>query len=318
MDRSALLQKYLASAKRPLIAVVGPTASGKTAFSINLAKEIAAQSSAHGWQGAEVVNADARQLYKGMDIGTAKITKEEADGVPHRLIDVLDPKDKLTVGMYKQMAEKEIDAILERKHVPLLVGGSMLYVSSVVDGLIPLPAADADLRARLEAEYDVDEGKTLHRRLSRQDPVTAETIHRNNRPSTIRAVEILELTGQAPSAIKTKTEVPYNVLLFGMRWPREKLVHRIDARTKILFAAGWITEVRKLLASGYTLEDPGMKSHGYREIAAAIIAHPDWDDAQIGEDKDLVDTINKNTRQYAKRQMTWWKPDSRIHWIDPV
>lgn len=316
MDWKPLLAAHLASVARPLLAVLGPTASGKTAFSIDLCEEIARTSAAHGWLGAEVINSDSRQLYRGLDLGTAKATAQETRGIPHRMMDVLDVREEATVAWYKERAEAEIEDVLRARKVPVLVGGSMLYISALIDGLIPLPPADPEIRSRLSAEYDRDQGKALHARLAAADPASAKTFHRNNKPSIVRAAEILEITGKPPSAVKEKGEVPYDLLLFGLRRPRTQTVARIDARTPLLLAGGWVTEVRALLQAGVRLEDPGMKSHGYREVASVILEHPEWTDAQVAEDPALIARIAQVTRHYAKRQMTWWRGDERIRWID--
>src|SRR3989344_3598919 len=156
--RQPPLLRHLQTAQRPLIVVLGPTASGKTGFSLDLADEIARTAGTHGWQGAEIVNADSRQLYRGLDVGTAKIRPDEMQGIPHHLFSVLDPQQEVTMAWYREQATKAIDDILSRHRVPILVGGSMLYVSAVIDGLEPLPAVDPELRKRLERGYDMDHG----------------------------------------------------------------------------------------------------------------------------------------------------------------
>lgn len=319
--------RHISTAKRPLIAVLGTTASGKTALSIRMARFIAQTAGQHPWNGAEVVNADSRQLYRHLDIGTAKITAQEMEGVPHHLLDLLDPREEVTISWYKEHAQKAIDDILSRGKVPLLAGGAMLYVSAVIDGLMPLPAADEELRVRLRAEYDRDGGVTAYARLKEADPESAATFHPNNRFSVIRALEILETTGQRPSEVKQKADVPYDVLPLCIRWPREKIVQRIDERTRLLLHGGWIEEVWRLLARGYTETDPGMKSHGYRDVCAAIrrIAaekgvaiegEPPAFLRELYDDPPLYDTIAQQTRQYAKRQMTWWNGRENVVWID--
>ncbi len=190
----AILETYLTDAKKPLIVVLGPTASGKTAFSIELAKHVAAMG---GSKTVEILNADSRQLYRFLDIGTAKVTDQEKDGVPHHLLDMLAPEQEVTIAWYKEAAERAIAEIHARGNVPVLVGGSMLYISAVIDGLEPL-ASDPALRARLEGEYDADGGKALYARLQEIDPDTASAFHPNNKPYVIRAMEIFETTGEAP------------------------------------------------------------------------------------------------------------------------
>ena len=300
----------LANAESPLIVVLGPTASGKTAFSIALAQYISSLG-----RKAEVINADSRQLYRFLDIGTAKVSPKEMAGVPHALLNVLDPKEEATAGWYQEEVRPIIQNMQERGVVPLLVGGSMLYISSVIDALTMAPVPDTALRARLIEEYDKDEGVSLYNRLLEIDPEAAEGIHRHNKPRLVRAVEIYELLQEPKSEAVPKTELrsgdsvtPYDLLIFGMQWDRETLCKRIDTRTKAMFEEGWVEEVEDLLKQGYSADDPGMKSHGYREIISFMEGSLDDLDA-------LQEIIAAKTRQYARRQMSWWKGDSRIQWL---
>ncbi len=295
---------FLETAKRPLLVVLGPTASGKTAFSVELALALKASGKT-----VEVINADSRQLYKGMDIGTAKITVEEMKGVPHLLFSIIEPSEDITAAKYQRMATEAIQAVQARGAIPMLVGGSMLYISSIIDGLQPLPAKDDALRAELEAAYAKDDGASLFAELSDIDPASAKIIPRENKPYVIRAVEIHRLTGKPKSAQLTASCCPYDLLIFGMDVPRALLTERIDKRTTALVRSGWVDEVKRLLAEGYSLESPGMKSHGYPEMTRAIL---DGVDPLSTEP-----VIAAKTRQYAKRQMTWWKHDARIQWVRP-
>lgn len=328
---------HLATAKRPLIVVLGPTCSGKTGFSIRLAQHI--QESGRSWprnpgidrrahssatlgtgSGAllcEIINGDSRQLYTDLTIGTAKITSDEMQGVPHHLFDVLEPSEEVTIAWYQQQATKVIDDILDRGHVPILVGGSMLYISAVIDGLQPLPPVDPDLRKKLEAEYDQDQGRSLYAKLQEIDPETAAAFHPNNKPYLIRAMEMFEATGEAPSKQKKQSGSDYDLLMFGMQWDRKALTDRIEARTKLLLQNGWIEEVQRLRERGYDASTPAMKSHGYREVLAAMERAESEGRSidSVKEDRELIEAIDAKTRQYAKRQVTWWKSDARIHWI---
>lgn len=261
--------RHIVTAQKPLLVILGPTASGKTAFSLEVARFLsqhaphpaavaAACTLPRGEGKAEIINADSRQLYKYLDIGTAKITSEEMGNTPHHLFSVLDPKEKVTVGWYKREAEKVIDEVLARGNIPILVGGSMLYISAVTDGYV--------------------------------------------------------FTGRGG---KRRTPVPYDILILGLHWPRAELVRRIGERTCSSLSPrerdnpkNWISEVSWLLTHGYTVSDPGMESCGYREIAAWILGGKKEDSFQS-----LVESIDIATRRYAKRQMTWWKNDARIHWI---
>jgi tRNA dimethylallyltransferase len=210
---------------------------------------------------------------------------------------VLDPTVVVRVAWYKEKATEVIREVLGRKRVPVLVGGSMLYISSIVDGLEPLPQSDASVRARLEAEYDKDDGWTLYERLEEVDPKTAASFEQQNRQYVVRALELYELTGKPASELKGTVPCPFDVLIFGLSWPREQITERIDRRTSELLAAGWIEEVEGLLDRGYTAMDPGMKSHGYREVMA-------WLRSEEPNREELERVIAAKTRQYAKRQMT--------------
>jgi len=307
-----LVRDHVLKSYKPLIVVLGMTASGKTKFSLQLAhyidKELK-EDFAEWKSGAEVVNADSRQLYRGMNIGTAKITEEEMDKIPHHLIDVLDTQEEVTAAWYKKEAERLIGEIQERNNVPILVGGSMLYISAIIDGLVPLDAADPALRSDIEEEYESDRGVTLHKQLMDVDPKTAAAFHHHNKPYVVRATEIHRMTGKKPSEAKAAKECHYDLLMFGMHWSKNDIDERINKRTEQLFDQGWIQEVEQLLENGVMSADPGMKATGYREIAGWL-AHPESMDRE-----ELIERISKKTRQYAKRQMTWWKSDERIQWL---
>lgn len=303
-----LVTELLGRSIQPLIVVLGPTASGKTNFSIDLAHFIREQQPT-GWMDAEIINADSRQLYRYMNIGTAKITEEEKRGIVHNLFDVLEPTEDVSIAWYKEKATEMIDDCHGRRVVPILVGGSMLYISAVVDGLDPLPPADPELRAKLEKEWDIDDGWTLYDKLVSIDPVTAKNFQAQNKRYVVRALELYEKTGVIPSLLKKTIPPPYQILQFGMHWPREFLTERINLRTKQMLDNGWISEVEGLLDRGFTARDFGMKSHGYKEIMAWL--QSDEQDKEL-----LAETIASKTRQYAKRQMTWWGDDDRIRWID--
>ncbi|MDD3897236.1 MAG: tRNA (adenosine(37)-N6)-dimethylallyltransferase MiaA [Candidatus Peribacteraceae bacterium] len=331
-----LVSSFLAGARRPLIVILGPTASGKTGLSLEVAKWIArkddrmspfdrAQGDMRSLRCAEIVNADSRQLYRGLDIGTAKITEEERQGIAHHLLDVLDPDEEAAAGWYQSQAEETITSIRKAGHVPLLVGGSMLYVSAVMDGLTLAPVPDPALRKRLLREYEQDAGETLYRRLTQIDPESAGKIHLRNKPHLIRAVEIYELLGGPKSKSVPTSELrsgkkdeqkmctnnEHDLLILGIKLPQDVLDRRINERVRQMFADGWVAEVQSLLAAGYGADAPAMKSHGYREIIAFLTAgEPASLDA-------LQDTIAAKTRKYARGQMKWWKHDPRIHWVGP-
>lgn len=281
--------------------VLGPTASGKTKYALDLCATLNGN--------AEIINADSRQLYKFFDIGTAKIRDDEKQGISHHLFSVLDPKEPVTIAWYQEKANALIAEIHARGNMPVLVGGSMLYISSVIDGLRPLPEADPELRKELEALYDQDDGWALFDELSKVDPETAKSFDKANKQYVVRAVELYRLTGFPPSQLKKTVPPDFQTTMLGLEWPRDELVKRIDQRTRELLNEGWIEEVESLLERGYTEHDPGFKSHGYREIAQ-------WLRSDEQNKDQLFELIAAKTRQYAKRQMTWWKDDDRIKWID--
>lgn len=299
------LQEFIATSSRPLIVVLGPTASGKTSFSIELASHLG---------DVEIINADSRQLYKYLDIGTAKITKNDMRGIPHHLLDVVDPKQEVTAADYQTMAEEAIRAIRSRGKTPMLVGGSMLHISSIIDGLRFPSAPDSDLRQRLSAEYDADGGARLYAKLKEIDPETAEAFSVANKPYVVRAMEIWESTGEKPSIVRTRGDSAHDLFIIGIMRSAKELSHRIEERTTAMMEGGWIEEVRGLLERGYGPDDPGMKSHGYREIMG-FLSHGSQAHHDIAF---LAKTIATKTRQYAKRQMTWWRRDQRINWIVPA
>lgn len=298
------LDAFLAAKQeKPLIVVLGPTASGKTALSIHIAKYLESQK-----RSAEIINADSRQCYRFLDIGTAKILEKEMQGVPHHLFDLLDPKEECTVSWYAAEATKAIEEILARENIPILVGGSMLYISSIIDGLESMTASDPVVRKKLSDEYDIDEGVALHARLQKVDPESAAVIARQNKVYVLRALEIFETTGKPKSAQKMKSACPYDLLILGLEADPEELRSRINSRTAAMLKSGWIEEVQSLLDRGYTAEDPGMKSHGYRDIIERVRVR----DEGSG---DLCEKIASQIRRYAKRQRTWWRGDDRIKWI---
>lgn len=300
--RSLLRSFFDLRPPRPLIAVIGPTASGKTALSLTIAKTIKETFSLS----AEIVNADSRQLYRSLDIGTAKIATEEMRGIPHHLFSVLDPREECSIAWYQVKANEVIRGVQSHGNVPILVGGSMLYVSSIIDGLEPLPAPDKALRERLEKRYDEDGGESLYRELQSVDPISAEAIDRRNKVYVIRALEIFHATGKPKSAQRRASGCPYDLLMLGVLPPAD-LKSRIIQRTEAMFALGWADEVRGLLKQGYGPDDPGIAATGYRAVMECV---------QEGRDPlMLTEAIARETVQYAKRQMTWWRGDERIMWV---
>ena len=286
----------------PLIVVLGPTASGKTAFSISLAKTLLARGIR-----TEVINADSRQFYRFFDIGTAKISEQDMEGIPHHLLSVLDPTEPCSIAWFQEEARRVIKEIRSRAAIPVLVGGSMLYISALIDGFQPI-ASDSELRKTLSEKYDDDGGTSLMKRLQEVDPVSAAGIPIQNKVYLVRALEIYDATGTPKSELKVQSGSIYDVLMIGLFREPDVLKKSIEERTMKMLTGGWIEEVRLLRASGYTSTHPAMESFGYREISAAL----DRDDLDLQK---LAIDISRKTQQYAKRCMTWWRRDTRIHWL---
>ncbi len=289
-------------AKPPLVALVGPTAVGKTELSLQLAERL----------NAEIISADSRLFYRGMDIGTAKPTAEERARVPHHLIDVADPDDAWSLTRFQRAAARTIAQIHARGRLPLLVGGSGQYVRAVTEGWQP-PAVQPDprLRAVLEemAQARGDGGPYwLHEALARLDPAAAERIDPRNLRRTVRALEVILASGRPFSAQRRRVPVPWRVLVIGLTRPRPELYARVDARIEAMFAAGLLDEVSALLAAGYAPDLPAMSSIGYRECVAVLRG-----ELTVAEAKALM---RRQTRAFIRRQANWFKADDpRIHWF---
>jgi len=284
----------------PLIAVVGPTAAGKTAIAIRLAEEFA----------GEIVSADSRQIYHGMDIGTAKPTAEERARVPHHLIDIVDPDEEFHVAQFQAAAYAAIDDIRRRGKVPFLVGGTGQYVRAVIEGWqIPPAPPDPDLRARLRAEAEEHGSEHLHRRLAQIDPVAAASIHPNNVRRVIRALEVYAATGRPISEWQQKRPPAYRILQIGLTMERQALYERIDARVDRMIAEGLVEEVRGLLESGYTFDLPAMSSLGYGEFAPYFQGESTLDE--------VVQAIKHATHRFVRHQYNWFSEDDpNTHWFD--
>ncbi len=281
---------------RPLIAIFGPTAVGKTALSIKLAEQL------HG----EIVSADSRQVYRGMDIGTAKPTADEQRRVPHHLIDVVDPDETFTLSEYQHFAYAAIADIHARGHVPFLVGGSGLYVRAVLEGLtIPRAAPNHARRAELEHEGAV----RLYAHLQQLDPAAAAKIDPRNKRRVIRAIEVCETTGKPISAQQKREEPNYRVLRIGLTLPREELYRRINARVDQMIAAGLVDEVRGLIARGYSTDVPAMSGLGYRQIELHLRESISLEEA--------IRMLKRDTRRFVHHQYSWFRlEDARIRWFD--
>ena len=283
---------------RPLIIILGATGVGKTSLAIELAQRL----------GGEIIGADSRQIYRYMDIGTAKPTAEQRALIPHHLIDIVAPDVKLSLAQYQDAAYRAIDDVLERGKAPFLVGGSGQYISAVEEGWsIPRVPPNRELRAELErfaAEYS---RAALHERLRQVDPVSAERIHPNNTRRVIRALEVHLLTGKAISALQAKRPPPYRICRLGLQLPRAILYKRVDARVEAMIAAGLVDEVARLLDMGYDRALPSMSGLGYREIGAHLLDGWTLDEA--------IARTKFNTHEFIRGQDVWFRGhDNGILW----
>ena len=284
-----------------LLCLLGPTAVGKTEIAIQLAQHL----------NAEIISVDSRQIYKQMDIGTAKPTPEEQQAARHHLIDCVDISQPFSVADYQSLADTAIADIQNRGKQVILVGGAGLYFRAVVDGLFEGPDADTALRERLEQEAAQRGVDVLHERLHACDPASAERIHPNNVVRVIRALEVYELTGTPMSEHQQQwhQENPrYPFIAFCLTMPRALLYQRIEQRVEVMLANGLIAEVESLLAAGYTRDSVALRSFGYKELIAYLDGHCTYLEA--------VEQLKQNTRRFAKRQLTWFRKDTRIEWVD--
>jgi len=279
-----------------LVVVAGPTASGKTSLGITLAQTFA----------GEIVSADSRQVYRGLDIGAAKVTPEERALVPHHLLDVADPTEMYTVARFQQEAIAAIDAILTRGHQPFLIGGSPHYIQAVVDHLaIPPIEPQPALRAQLEARPLTD----LLAELERLDPVCASTIDRQNPRRVIRALEVCLVTGRPFSEQRQMADPLYDCLQLAINWPRPELYARIDARVDERMQQGMIAEVRGLLAQGVSHERLQAFGLEYRFISRLLCS-------EFADEAEMVQRLKFAIHDFTRRQLTWFRKDTRLTWID--
>lgn len=287
---------------KPLVILTGPTAVGKTNLSIGLAKRI----------NGEIISADSMQVYRKMDIGTAKIMPEEMDGVPHHLIDVLDPKEPFNVVLFKELATKAMDEIYARGRIPVIVGGTGFYIQAVLyDIHFDENDDDKSYRTYLEQLAEKHGNLYLHQMLEKVDPASAAAIHYNNRKRVIRALEFYKETGipiSEHNEKESKRISPYNFEYFVLNDDRQKLYDRIDRRIDIMLEAGLLDEVKLLVSEGYSRELVSMQGLGYKEIIDYIQGRCTLDEA--------VYTLKRDTRHFAKRQITWFKREKHVTWVD--
>ena len=284
------------SLQTPLVAIVGPTAIGKTSLSLHLAAQ---------FQG-EVISGDSRQVYRKMDIGTAKPTKSELSQIPHHLIDIIDPDDEYSLAIYLRNARVAVDDVVSRHKLPIVVGGTGQYVEGLIQGWqVPRVPPHPELRDKLESQAKEGGLALLVEELLSLDRDTANRIDLQNPRRVIRAIEVARTSGTSPSQIPPA----FNPIIVGLTMDRGKLDLRINCRTDAMITQGWVGEVKELLNQGYSLDLPSMSSLGYRELAQHL------NDGLVLEE--AVKEIKRRTRRFARKQYTWFKPtDPRIHWFD--
>lgn len=287
---------------KSLIVLAGPTAVGKTALSINLAKAL----------DAEIISADSVQVYKKLDIGSAKITQEEMDGVTHHLIDVLEPDEDFNVALFKEMVKAAIDKVHANGHVPILAGGTGFYIQAVLKDVdFSEGESDPEIRSRLEIEAEAIGNIAMHNRLAEIDPESADSIPAGNLKRVIRALEYYEITGERISehnATEKMKQSPYDYRFFVLNDDRDKLYERIDKRVDIMMRDGLLSEVTDLKNAGISRDAVSMQSLGYRQIMNYL-----YDECSLEE---AVYQIKLQTRHFAKRQLTWFKREKDTIWVN--
>lgn len=285
--------------KKKLLVIVGPTAIGKTALSIEIAKK---------FQG-EIISADSSQVYRYMDIGTAKATKDEMQNIPHHLIDAIEPNQAFSVQEFQHRAIQKIVEIYERGHLPIIAGGTGLYIESVTHGYsMPDVPTNHEFRDHLHQLACTEGNNAVYKKLKDVDPVTAARLHPNDQNRIVRALEVYEALGQPISSVTAKREPLYNTLWVGLKMPREQLYERINMRVNHMLKSGLVDEVASLKEKGYHRDLTSMQAIGYKEIMSYLEGEISLDTA--------VEWIKQGTRRYAKRQLTWFRRLSEIHWFD--
>ena len=288
--------------KRPLIILTGPTAVGKTALSIQLAKAI----------GGEIISADSMQVYQYMDIGSAKIRRDEMDGVPHYLVDVLKPEEEFHVVRFQEMAKEAMEKISANNHIPIVVGGTGFYIQALLYDIdFTESDSDASYRSDLECYADEHGVNALHEKLRAIDPESADSIHANNVKRVIRALEYYHLTGEKISvhnAREREKESPYDYRYFVLNDKRDHLYRRIDLRVDQMMKEGLLQEVKRLKEMGYHRGMVSMQGLGYKEILSYL-------DGEISLDEAVYE-IKRDTRHFAKRQITWFKRERDVIWVN--
>lgn len=285
----------------PLLVIVGPTAVGKTSIGIKLAKKIS----------GEIISADSMQVYKGLNIGTAKTTPAEMEDIPHHLLDIKEPWESFSVAEFQQLVEENIVEINQRKHLPILVGGTGLYVDSVINNNYNFtPTGEIEgIRKKYQEVVNKQGTETVHKKLAKIDPISAGKIHPNDAKRIIRALEVYDTTGKPISSFASdKGSDKYNLVFIGLNMDRKLLYERINSRVDIMLEKGWLGEVKDLLAKGVSQKSFALQGLGYKQLIMYL-------NKEISYEK-AIEIIKRDTRRYAKRQITWFKRDQRIKWID--
>jgi tRNA dimethylallyltransferase len=288
-----------AAAVNPLLVVAGPTGSGKSDLAIDLALQF----------DGEVVNCDSLQVYRYFNIGTAKLPPGQWRGIPHHLIDIIDPNEVFTAGEFARIAREAIAGITARGRLPIIAGGTGFYIRALLDGLFPGPSRDQTLRDRLSAREDRRAG-SVHRLLTRFDPAAAARIHPNDLPKTMRALEVCLLARRPVTALYSEGRDAlqgYRTLKLGLAPDRDALYERLDARCQLMFDSGLVDEVQAILARGFEPACKPFESHGYKQALQLI-------NGELSP-RDAVFYAQRNTRRYAKRQMTWFRQERGLEWI---
>lgn len=288
--------------KIDIIVVLGPTASGKSALATLIAEEFS----------GEIISADSMQVYRHMDIGTAKPSQEELAAIPHHMIDVADPGESFDVARYRVEAERAIEEVASRGALPVVCGGTGLYIRALTCGLFDGPGKDEAFRKKLQERAKNEGSETLHAELKAVDRISAERFHPNNTVRIIRALEVYHLTGRPISSFHEEhdfKETPYRTLKIGLDLPRQVLYARINERTEHMLEAGLVRELEKLFSLGYSPDLKPMQGLGYKEISAFVRGRATLEEA--------TEELKKNTRNYAKRQLTWFRRDPEINWVKP-
>ena len=285
---------------KPVVVIVGPTAVGKSRIAVEVAKAFE----------TEVLTADSRQVYRGMDVGTDKPASEERQAVPHRLIDLVDPDESFNAGLYRRQAIDEIERLYRDCRLPLVVGGTGLYVRTLLKGLCDAPQADPIMRKALRQEAKDQGYDRLYARLVDVDPVIAARLHPRDESKVIRALEVYQLSGRRMSEFQQEhgfAERPFATLMIGLNRDRDMLYRRIEGRIDWQLAHGLIEETKQLLAQGYRRDSAAMKGLGYRQVAEHLAG--EYDAAE------MVRRFKRDTRHFSKRQMTWFRKEPGIQWL---